>query len=77
MKLKNVSRVAIVTDEDTANKLLSHGWKLLKVTIYASTDDRYLEHGAFQDSNPCLILGATKEIADHYPESEARKRIYD
>lgn len=77
MKLKNVSRVAIVTDEDTANKLLSHGWKLLKVATIASTDDCYVTQGVFQDSSICFVLGATKKIANSYPESEARKRIYD
>ena len=76
MELDDVYQVASVSDTEVANKLLAHGWKLLKVTVDAATDDRYLNKGVFQSSMPVYILGAAKNVADAYPEAEAAKRTY-
>ncbi len=76
MDFNDVYQVASVTDDEAANKLLSHGWKLLKVTVNASADERYLERGVFQISTPVYILGASKDVAGTYSKAEATKRSY-
>lgn len=76
MDLDDVYQVASVSDTEVANKLLSHGWKLLKVTVSASADERYLERGVFQSSTPVYVLGASKDVASAYSKAEAIRRTY-
>ena len=71
MDLDDVYQVASVSDTEVANKLLAHGWKLLKVTVDAATDDRYLNKGVFQSSMPVYILGATKKCSRCIPGSRS------
>lgn len=75
MKLKNVYRLASVESIDLANKLLEHGWKLLKVTTTSYADDRYIERGICQHSTNCFILGATKQISDQYSQIDAKHEL--
>lgn len=70
MKLKNVAQVVTTYDDEIANKFLNHGWKLLYVTSMSGTDDRYVDRGVFQSSEPCFILGATNKVAKTYSRSE-------
>lgn len=76
MVFDDVYQVASVTDDEAANKLLSHGWKLLKVTVNVSTDERYPERGVFQSSTPVYVLGASKDVASAYSKAEAIRRTY-
>ena len=73
MKLDNVNAVAIV-NEVVANKLLQHGWKLLKVTVEQNTDDRYLPK-VTQISTTVFVLGASEKVAKHYPRCQAENDV--
>lgn len=76
MELEDIFQVAKTSSDNIANNFLTHGWKLLYVTSTASTDDRYLNYGAYQNSEPCFVLGATKEISEKYPRSKGFERLY-
>lgn len=71
MKFNNISAVAVV-GEKVANKMLQHGWKLLKVTVEQDTDDRYLPRTT-QISTTVFVLGASEEVAKRYPRSQAEE----
>lgn len=76
MKLDDVYQIVKLDSQESVNKLLEHGWKLLKIDTYSSTDDRYLERGVFQNSHPYFILGATKEIYYSYPPTMISEHHY-
>lgn len=76
MKYDDIYNLASVSDTATANQLLEHGWKLLKITTHYDTDDRYYTQGIFQNSCLVIVLGATKTIAELYPVSKATERHY-
>lgn len=73
MKFDNVNAVAIV-NEEMANKMLQHGWKLLKVAVEHNTDDRYLPK-VTQISTTVFVLGASSKVAKHYPRSQAENDV--
>lgn len=74
--MDKIVQVVTTLNDETANKFLNHGWKLLYVTTSAETDDRYLNSGAFQNSEPCFVLGATKEVAEKYSRTDGLNRYY-
>lgn len=76
MDLNDIYKVASVNNDTVANKLLKHGWKLLKISTKSSVNDEYSGHGPFQESTICFVLGASKEIANNYPISQATQRHY-
>lgn len=76
LDLSNVAQVAVVYNDDDANKLLDNGWKLLYVTSSTSVDDRYVSRGVFQEQSPCFVLSATEEVSNEFPKSKVLERRY-
>lgn len=77
MNLSNISQIAIVYSDDDVNKLLDNNWELLYITSFADTDERYAFQGnACQVQKPCLVLGATKEVANKFPKSKLSVKRY-